>query len=62
MRSILTDDQAQLKQIDAKLAELSALPLAEQTRKQCLIDALLRGRKELARPFGRLQRERILVA
>jgi hypothetical protein len=62
MRSILREDQAQLRQIEAKLAELAALPLAEQARKRCLIEALQRGKVELERSYGRLQRQRILVA
>ena len=61
-RSILSEDQAQLKQIEAKLAELTSLPPTEQARKQCLIDALYRGKTELLRSFGRLQRQRLLVA
>jgi len=61
-RSILSEDQAQLKQIEAKLAELTALSTAEQARKECLINALQRGKTELSRSFGRLQRQRLLVA
>jgi hypothetical protein len=61
-RSILSEDQAQLEQIEAKLAELAALSTAEQARKQSLINALQRGKTELLRSFGRLQRQRLLVA
>jgi len=61
MRSILTEDQAQLRQIDAKLAELTALPSADQARKQCLIEALQRGRTDLLRSCGRLAHRRRLV-
>jgi hypothetical protein len=61
-RSILTQDQEQLKHIDAKLAELTALPPAEQARMQCLIDALHRGKTELLRSFGRSPRSRFLAA
>ena len=61
-RSILSEDKAQLKQIEAKLAELTSLPPGEQARKQCLIDALRRGKTELLRSSGRLQRQPLLVA
>jgi hypothetical protein len=62
MRSILTEDQEQLQHVDAKLAEMAALPPAEQARKQCLIDALQRSRIELIRSCARLQRQRRLAA
>ncbi len=62
MRSILADDIAQLKQIEAKLAELVARPHAEQARKQCLIDALCESRNELLRGCRRSPRPAQLAA
>lgn len=62
MRSILADDLAQLKQIEEKLAELAAGPLAEQIRKQCLIDALCQSRAELLRSCRRSPRLAKLAA
>jgi hypothetical protein len=62
MRSILADDLAQLRQIETKLAELVARPLAEQIRKQCLIDALNQSRSELARGCRRSPRLARLAA
>lgn len=62
MRSILSLDQAQLKQVEAKLAEMTALPAAEQARKQCLIDALRRERAELQRYCGRARGYRKIAA
>ncbi len=62
MRSILTEDQEQLKLIEAKLAELTGMNAAEQARKQCLIDALRRSKTELMNSCGRLHRLRTLAA
>lgn len=62
MRSIFMLDEPQLKQVEAKLAEMTALPAAEQTRKQCLIDALLRERTELSRYRSRTRRQMKLAA
>jgi hypothetical protein len=62
MRSILSLDQTQLKQVEAKLAELTALPIADQARKQCLIEALRRERTELQRYCRRADRQRQLAA
>lgn len=57
MRSLFMLDAPQLEHIEAKLAELGALPAAEQTRKQYLVDALLREKTELlrCRPHQRRQ-------
>lgn len=62
MRSIQSLDLVQLKQVEAKLAELTALPMADQTRKHCLIDALRRERTELQRYCKRTVRQRRLAA
>jgi len=62
MRSMFSEDKAQLRQIDTKLAELMALSLAEQSRKQCLIEALHTSRTELLRPFGRAVKRHLLAA
>lgn len=62
MRSILSLDQSQLTQVEAKLAEMTALPAAEQARNQCLIDALRRERAQLQRCCGRARRHRKMAA
>lgn len=62
MRSMCGEDQAQLRQIEAKLAQLNAMPVAEQARKRCLIDALEQGRDELLRCVGRTRRAPRLAA
>lgn len=62
MRSILSLDQAQLKQVEAKLTELMALSTADQARKQCLIEALRRERAELQRYCRRAGGQRQLAA
>lgn len=62
MRSMFAEDLAQLKQIEAKLAELTARPSAEQARKQALIDALCHSRKELLQYCRRAPRRVALAA
>lgn len=62
MRSIFMLNEPQLRQVEAKLAELTALPAAEQTRKQCLIEALLREKTELLRYHSRARRQVRLAA
>jgi hypothetical protein len=62
MRSIFMLDEPQLRQVEAKLAEMTALSSAEQTRKQCLIDALLREKTELSRYRSRARRPIKLAA
>lgn len=62
MRSMLRDDQEQLQHIEAKLAELEAMPQAEQARRQCLIAALQLSKTELLHSYGRQTRQRHLVA
>ncbi len=62
MRSIFMLDEPQLRQLEAKLAELASLSTAEQARKQCLIEALLRERMELSRGHARGRRPVKLAA
>jgi hypothetical protein len=62
MRSIFMLDEPQLKQVETKLAELTALSATEQTRKRCLIEALLREKMELSRYRSRGRRQIKLAA
>jgi len=62
MRSMLAEDLAQLKQIEAKLAELAGRPGAEQARKRALIDALCQSRSELLQYCRRAPRRLSLAA
>ncbi len=62
MRVIFMLDDEQLRQIEAKLEDISKLPTAEQARRQCLIEALRRKRTELLRYRSRAGREPKSVA
>jgi len=54
MRSLMSLDIAQLEALRSKIAELEALPPAEQARKQCLLNALRCEEKSLRQYNRRL--------